>query len=161
MAAPLEGLVFNILCGNTDDHARNHAAFWDGKALTMTPAYDICPQGRTGNMASQAMLISGNNNITGVTLSWVHAKCKLMIRIKNSALAPRCEQTKDCHSVEYAIFSLTVFNGPRWCLAMVYRRTSFAIHRKEKIACWLQHPETNAGTGPNEPGHQRQQRTYC
>ena len=23
-------LVFNILCGNTDDHARNHAAFWDG-----------------------------------------------------------------------------------------------------------------------------------
>ena len=24
-------LVFNILCGNNDDHARNHAAFWDGK----------------------------------------------------------------------------------------------------------------------------------
>lgn len=57
-------LVFNILCGNTDDHARNHAAFWDGKTLTMTPAYDICPQGRTGNMASQAMLISGDNNLS-------------------------------------------------------------------------------------------------
>ena len=57
-------LVFNILCGNTDDHARNHAAFWDGKALTLTPAYDICPQGRTGNVASQAMLISGNNNLS-------------------------------------------------------------------------------------------------
>lgn len=57
-------LVFNILCGNTDDHARNHAAFWDGKTLTMTPAYDICPQGRTGNMASQAMLISGGNNLS-------------------------------------------------------------------------------------------------
>jgi len=57
-------LVFNILCGNTDDHARNHAAFWDGKKLTMTPAYDICPQGRTGNMASQAMLISGGNNLS-------------------------------------------------------------------------------------------------
>ncbi len=28
-------LVFNILCGNTDDHARNHAAFWDGNALTL------------------------------------------------------------------------------------------------------------------------------
>ncbi len=36
-------LVFNILCGNTDDHARNHAAFWNGKGLTLTPAYDICP----------------------------------------------------------------------------------------------------------------------
>lgn len=57
-------LVFNILCGNTDDHARNHAAFWDGKALTLTPAYDICPQGRTGNEASQGMLICGDNNLS-------------------------------------------------------------------------------------------------
>ena len=57
-------LVFNILCGNTDDHARNHAAFWNGKTLSLTPAYDICPQGRTGNEASQAMLISGNNNLS-------------------------------------------------------------------------------------------------
>ena len=57
-------LVINILCGNTDDHARNHAAFWDGNELTLTPAYDICPQGRTGNEASQAMLIFGNNNLS-------------------------------------------------------------------------------------------------
>ncbi|RLA14333.1 MAG: type II toxin-antitoxin system HipA family toxin [Gammaproteobacteria bacterium] len=57
-------LVFNVLCGNTDDHARNHAAFWNGRELTLTPAYDICPQGRTGNEASQAMLISGNNNLS-------------------------------------------------------------------------------------------------
>ncbi len=57
-------LVFNILCGNTDDHARNHAAFWDGKMFELTPAYDICPQGRTGNEATQAMLISGDNRIS-------------------------------------------------------------------------------------------------
>jgi len=57
-------LAFNILCGNTDDHARNHAAFWNGKDLSLTPAYDICPQGRAGNEASQAMLISGNNNLS-------------------------------------------------------------------------------------------------
>ncbi|WP_123194739.1 type II toxin-antitoxin system HipA family toxin [Pannonibacter phragmitetus] len=53
-------MCFNVLCGNTDDHARNHAAFWDGRMLTLTPAYDICPQGRTGNEASQAMLIKGD-----------------------------------------------------------------------------------------------------
>lgn len=52
-------IVFNILCGNTDDHARNHAAFWDGSFLELTPAYDICPQSRTGQEATQAMLISG------------------------------------------------------------------------------------------------------
>ena len=57
-------LVFNILCGNTDDHARNHAAFWNGNMLSLTPAYDICPQGRAGNEASQAMLIAGENRLS-------------------------------------------------------------------------------------------------
>jgi serine/threonine-protein kinase HipA len=54
-------LVFNILCGNTDDHARNHAVFWDGVSLSLTPAYDICPQNWSGNEASQGMIISGEN----------------------------------------------------------------------------------------------------
>jgi serine/threonine-protein kinase HipA len=52
-------MAFNVLCGNTDDHARNHAAFWDGHQLTLTPAYDICPQQRSGLEASQGMLIHG------------------------------------------------------------------------------------------------------
>lgn len=55
-------LVFNILCGNTDDHARNHAAFWDGVRLSLTPAYDICPQSRTGTEANQAMHILGTRH---------------------------------------------------------------------------------------------------
>lgn len=59
-------IVFNILCGNTDDHARNHSAFWDGAKLTLTPAYDICPQARSGQEASQAMLISGNNRMSRI-----------------------------------------------------------------------------------------------
>lgn len=52
-------IVFNVLCGNTDDHARNHAAFWDGVSYRLTPAYDICPQSRTGGEATQAMLLYG------------------------------------------------------------------------------------------------------
>lgn len=54
-------LLFNILIGNTDDHARNHAAFWDGKQLSLTPVYDICPQARAGGEATQAMQINGLN----------------------------------------------------------------------------------------------------
>lgn len=50
-------ITFNICVGNTDDHARNHAAFWDGEQLTLTPAYDLCPQARTGGEAAQAMAI--------------------------------------------------------------------------------------------------------
>ena len=51
-------IVFNICVSNTDDHARNHAAFWDGEQLTLTPAYDLCPQLRSGETASQAMAIT-------------------------------------------------------------------------------------------------------
>lgn len=61
-------LTFNILSGNTDDHARNHAAFWDGKMLTLTPAYDICPQSRFGHEASQAMLISEGNRMSKLSV---------------------------------------------------------------------------------------------
>jgi len=50
-------ITFNILVGNTDDHARNHAAFWDGQMLTLTPAYDVCPQLRNTGRATQAMII--------------------------------------------------------------------------------------------------------
>ncbi len=59
-------MVFNILCGNTDDHARNHAAFWDGKQLSLTPAYDICPQGRARGEATQAMQISEGNSFSQI-----------------------------------------------------------------------------------------------
>jgi serine/threonine-protein kinase HipA len=61
-------MVFNILCGNTDDHARNHAAFWNGSELSMTPAYDICPQARAGGEASQAMLIMGEQRTSQIAL---------------------------------------------------------------------------------------------
>jgi serine/threonine-protein kinase HipA len=61
-------IVFNILSGNTDDHARNHAAFWDGRTLSLTPAYDICPQGRSGGEATQAMLITANKRLSQLTV---------------------------------------------------------------------------------------------
>jgi serine/threonine-protein kinase HipA len=61
-------MVFNILCGNTDDHARNHAAFWNGKDLSLTPAYDICPQSRAGGEATQAMLIVGEQKASQISV---------------------------------------------------------------------------------------------
>ena len=55
-------ITFNVLVGNTDDHARNHAAFWDGEMLALTPAYDICPQLRSGGEAAQAMVIGDDSD---------------------------------------------------------------------------------------------------
>jgi serine/threonine-protein kinase HipA len=57
-----ERIVFNVAIGNNDDHARNHAAFWDGESLDLTPAYDLCPQARTGETSAQAMAIDRTGN---------------------------------------------------------------------------------------------------
>lgn len=54
-------MLFNILVGNTDDHARNHACFWDGAAVRLTPAYDIDPRPRLGREANQAMAVNGSD----------------------------------------------------------------------------------------------------
>lgn len=54
-------MLFNILVGNTDDHARNHACFWDGKEIQLTPAYDIDPRPRLGREANQAMAVNGTD----------------------------------------------------------------------------------------------------
>ncbi len=48
-------ITFNMLCGNTDDHGRNHACRIEPAGLKLSPAYDICPQARTGRDAHQAM----------------------------------------------------------------------------------------------------------
>ena len=53
-------ISFNILCGNTDDHGRNHACFVDTAGLELTPAYDLCPQARTGRDGYQAMAYAGD-----------------------------------------------------------------------------------------------------
>ena len=73
-------IVFNILSGNTDDHARNHAAFWNGKQLSLTPAYDICPQSRTGQQASQAMLIHGGDRSSHLSTCIAAASSFLLAR---------------------------------------------------------------------------------
>lgn len=57
-------MVFNILIGNTDDHARNHAFFWDGQTYQLAPAYDIYPMLRTGHIANQAMIIGKKGRLS-------------------------------------------------------------------------------------------------
>lgn len=48
-------IAMNIAISNNDDHARNHAAFWDGQHLRLTPAYDLAPGQRSGDTFTQAM----------------------------------------------------------------------------------------------------------
>ncbi len=99
-------MLFNVLCGNTDDHARNHAAFWDGHDLTLTPAYDICPQMRSGGEASQAMLITGDERLSRIAVCLKAASSFLLsadeaiglakhqITVVRNRLAPICAEAK-------------------------------------------------------------------
>lgn len=57
-------ISFNILCGNNDDHGRNHASFV-GDELALVPAYDICPQALTGTVRTQAMAFTRGSSEHG------------------------------------------------------------------------------------------------
>jgi serine/threonine-protein kinase HipA len=48
-------IAFNMAISNSDDHLRNHAALWDGRIATLSPAYDLSPMSRSGETASQAI----------------------------------------------------------------------------------------------------------
>lgn len=66
-------MAFNVLIGNTDDHAKNHATFWDGQWLQLTPAYDLVPTMRAGQEASQAMIVGASERTS--TLENVLSQC--------------------------------------------------------------------------------------
>lgn len=61
-------LVFNVLIGNTDDHARNHSFFVEGNTIHLTPAYDITPFPRAGGEASHGMKITQRSNLSRIAL---------------------------------------------------------------------------------------------
>lgn len=116
-------IVFNILSGNTDDHARNHAAFWDGNSLSLTPAYDICPQMRQGGEATQAMLIFGSDKFSRLTTCLGAAKSFLLnqaqakeiidhqISVINQKWDEVCEEAS-LSAVDNALFKGRLFLNP-------------------------------------------------
>ena len=90
-------LTLNILVGNVDDHARNHAAFWDGAQLSLTPAYDICPQPRAGEEASQAMLIIGQQRSSQIATCLAAAGAFHLAADQATAIVSRQLETIGAH----------------------------------------------------------------
>ena len=66
-------IALNISVSNNDDHLRNHAAFWDGHALDLTPAYDICPQPRSGETSTQALGLTDDHKVRASTFGTLFA----------------------------------------------------------------------------------------
>jgi len=61
-------MVFNVLMGNTDDHARNHSFFVEGPSIRLTPAYDVTPFPRAGGEAGHGMKVCGQSNLSRIDL---------------------------------------------------------------------------------------------
>lgn len=63
-------IAFNMAISNSDDHLRNHAALWDGRIATLSPAYDLSPMSRSGETASQSIAYDRSglkrNNFAGL-----------------------------------------------------------------------------------------------
>ncbi len=72
-------LVLNVLTGNRDDHARNHSAFWDGRSLALTPAYDLDPQPRDTGEATQAMALTRAGDRRSRLATCLHAHAEFLL----------------------------------------------------------------------------------
>lgn len=69
-------MIFNIMLDNTDDHEKNHSFYFDGKALKLTPAYDVLPTGHAlgyqsmsvGNMGAESTLENALSRLSDFSL---------------------------------------------------------------------------------------------
>ncbi len=69
-------MIFNALCGNDDDHPRNHAAVWDEQARRwrLSPAFDVVPNIDFQPTRLSMQLSSGRYDITrdAALADWRH-----------------------------------------------------------------------------------------
>lgn len=68
-------IVFNILTSNTDDHARNHAAFWDGHTLTLTGGIK-----RTTLNDYRSMLRDPDDAVATAAAAWLEHRVTVELR---------------------------------------------------------------------------------
>lgn len=80
-------MVFNVLIGNTDDHARNHCFFWHNNELSLTPCYDIVPFPRNTFETTHAMINGynekGKESSLSCLLNLIHEKTLKHFNLKN------------------------------------------------------------------------------
>ena len=53
-------MVFNVIIGNRDDHAKNFSFLFDGERWRFAPAYDVLPSAGFGGQHTTTVNGSGN-----------------------------------------------------------------------------------------------------
>ncbi|GEL94702.1 type II toxin-antitoxin system HipA family toxin [Cellulomonas composti] len=100
-------VAFNIAITNTDDHLRNHAAFWDGHRLELTPAYDLSPSSRSGdtalltlaydrdgNRAASFATLAAAAHVYGLTTATAHAIIDGVVDAMHRSWATAADQAR-------------------------------------------------------------------
>lgn len=116
-------IAFNIMCGNTDDHGRNHAAFVQNKELVLTPAYDVAPQPKSSTLTNQAMafglegqresrlsLLVDASDLYHLENSQAQAVVDEMVDIVESNFAAVCDQAQLTNSQVKALKYTQILN---------------------------------------------------
>ena len=87
-------MVFNILAGNKDDHAKNFAFLYDQNSWRVSPAYDLVPsEGFNGNHSTT---IAGKGNPVMDDILKVIQQCGL---VKKTALSIFDEVYSNCREI--------------------------------------------------------------
>ncbi|WP_216378479.1 type II toxin-antitoxin system HipA family toxin [Arcanobacterium phocae] len=96
-------VIANVLIGNTDDHARNHALIWDGHNYRLAPAFDLettrhsgweansaMPYGKNGERAHNLMCVVRQAPHYGISEQDAMAMIAEMVAVCSDKLAQAC-----------------------------------------------------------------------
>lgn len=99
-------MAFNICIGNTDDHARNFALFWNhlDQSVKLTPVYDVVPFPRAGNEASHSM-------INGIDENGKESRSNKLANILHSDVLEKFDLSKEeaVHILNHLLKNITRF----------------------------------------------------
>ncbi len=112
-------MLFNVAIGNTDDHPLNHLFGWDGRHLSLMPAFDLEPQlsaaedrlhemviGRAGKEGSLENVLSQHAEF-GLRLDQAEERVQRMLAVIRSNWRQALEMVglPDTSSVRYALMA--------------------------------------------------------
>lgn len=104
-------MVFNAICGNGDDHPRNHGFIFQEKCWRLAPAFDIAPYITYSGVHSMAITRSGYSEATRHNLladcgsfGWVRNDAESFINSAIELFTYHWHKiTKQCGFSEYAL----------------------------------------------------------
>ena len=92
-------MVFNVLTGNKDDHAKNFSFIYTGNQWLLSPAYDLVPNSGFNNQHSTT--IAGKGNPENADLLLVAKECGLNLKKSQNIIDSVYANSSDVRMVQW------------------------------------------------------------